>query len=227
MLISVHLPKAAGSTFRKALEQHFGDELLPDYSDRPINTPAIQRNLRAAWACVLNARRGVGNVQCIHGHFLPLKYLSLRFRKSVQFVTWLRDPAERLVSHYDYCHRMYRVGNVTPFQRTIVEEKWSLERFCLCPEMRNLYSQFLWGVSLACFDFVGIVEHFDEDLQVFADRFLGASLPTFRENVNEAKRAGGYGIEPGLRQTIERHHRRDCALYRRALARRQARSGRA
>ncbi len=30
----------------------------------------------------------------------------------------------------------------------MVEEEWTLERFCLEPELKNLYSQFLWGFPL-------------------------------------------------------------------------------
>jgi len=222
MLISVHLPKTAGSSVLKALESHFGERLLRVH-DRPINTAPGKRRLHAARACLANAVRPPRAIECIHGHFLPLKYLFLKWRAKARFVTWMRDPAQRLVSHYHYCHRMHRLGTPSRLQRRVVEEGWSLEQFCLCAELQNVYSQFLWGFPLRCFQFIGVVEHFEEDFQYFTHTFLNTSLPVCRENVNAEKPAGAYAIDPDLRQRIERQHRKDYALYRTALAMRLAR----
>jgi hypothetical protein len=225
MLISVHLPKTAGMSVLKALESHFGERLLHVH-DRPINTAPGKRKAHAARACLANAVRPPRAIECIHGHFLPLKYLLLKWRAEARFVTWLRDPAQRLLSHYHYCQRMVRAGTPSRLQRRVVEEGWSLEQFCLCPQLRNVYSQFFWGFPVRCFDFIGVVEHFEEDFQYFARTFLSRDLPVCRENVNAEKAAGAYAINPDLREHIERHHRKDFALYRLALARRQARLAR-
>jgi hypothetical protein len=224
MLISVHLPKTAGMSVLKALESHFGGRLLHVH-DRPINTPPRQRHARAARACLAHALRPPGGVECIHGHFLPVKYLLLKWRAHARFVTWLREPAQRLVSHYQYCQRMVRAGTPSILQRRVVAEGWSLERFCLCPELRNVYSQFLWGFPARCFEFIGVVEHFEEDFRYFTRTFLDRDLPVCRENVNAEKPAGAYAIDPELQAQIERHHAKDFRLYRLALRRRQSRLG--
>jgi len=226
MLISVHLPKTAGTSFRKSLESFFGERLFKDYGDRPINTPPCRRYLRAAWRSVRNWGKDFGAIDCVHGHFLPLKYLSLRFSRKARFVTWMRDPAERLVSHYYFFQRKYTPEAVSRLQRKMVEEQWSLEQFCLCPELRNFYCQFMWGVTFSSFDFIGIVEHYDDDIAYFAREFLGGSIPAFQENVNAARQRQGYALEPELRARIERYHAKDFALYRRALERRRARLSR-
>ncbi len=99
MLISLHMPKTAGGSFLKALEGHFGDALLKDY-DNPMHVPAFERNLHALQESISNGKRELKDFNCIHGHFLPLKYLLYSVRQRATFITWIREPVERLLSHY-------------------------------------------------------------------------------------------------------------------------------
>jgi hypothetical protein len=169
MLISVHLPKTAGSSFLAALECHFGERLLEDFADRPLHTSAFRRNFHAVQAYLRNAlpRSDLEAVECIHGHFLPLKYVSLQTASSKKYVVWMRDPIERQASHYFYWIRNYNPQRAGELHRRVVEEEWSLERFCLGPEMRNIYSKFLWGFSLSRFDFIGITEFYETEIEQF------------------------------------------------------------
>lgn len=169
MLISLHMPKTAGSSFLKAREAHFGERLLKDYDDIPINTPKYRRNARALSNCVSNRSNQLDGVDCIHGHFLPIKYYLFGRKTKATFITWLRDPVERLASHYLYWRQAYKPETSKPLHRRFMEENWSWERFCFGPEMRNFYSQFLWGFPLKRFNFIGIFEHFDENYQYFMD----------------------------------------------------------
>jgi hypothetical protein len=225
MIISLHLPKTAGSSFRFALATHFGRALLLDYADPPImSVPAYERNRGALKASIRNGNRGRPGIECIHGHFLPLKYLLLGARQEVTFITWMRHPVERMVSHYRYWRRIYDPRKAQGLQQTVVEQAWSLERFCLGPELRNFYAQFLWGFPLEQFAFVGITEFYEEDLAYFSREYLGTTLDLHRENVGH--RAGTrYEIDPGLRAQVERHHDWDMELYERALGKRLKRLG--
>jgi hypothetical protein len=222
MIISVHLPKTAGKSFQAALEARFGTSLLEDYASFPMNTPEVERTRSALEASLQNADREFAGVQCIHGHFLPVKYLLMATRRPLTFVTWLRDPVDRVLSNYYYWKRAYEPESSPPLHRKVVEEDWSVERFCLCSEMRNMYAQFLWGFPVENFDFIGVTEHYDEDLAYFADRFLGVPVEAQRLNVGAAQ-GGPYQIDEGLRQRIEAFHDRDMDLYRRALEKRRAR----
>lgn len=223
MIISVHMPKTAGTSFAAALDRHFGSALLRDYSDLPINTPPRKRNRAAVCACLANADKAFAGIECIHGHFMPLKYLLLADgRQDVSFVTWLRDPVDRAVSHYRFWRRTYESQRSPPLHRRMMEEGWSLERFCLGAEVRNLYSQFLYGFPLAYFDFVGITEFYADDLSWWAERSLGSSGLLEQLNVDESA-VERQEISPSLRAEIERHHARDMDLYRRAIDSRRAR----
>jgi hypothetical protein len=215
MLISVHLPKTAGTSFGQSLDNHFGKQVLKDYGDWPINTPPVKRNLRALRDCLRNSIRDFGDVKCIHGHFLPLKYRLLDARPDVKFVTWLREPVERIASHYYFWVRTYDPKTSPILQRRLVEENWSLERFCLGPELKNFYGQFLWGFPIRQFDFIGLMEHYDQEFTFFSEKFFGERTRIYRKNANtELKGEKVYITDAGFRREIEAYHAQDVALYR-------------
>ena len=75
-------------------------------------------------------------IKCIHGHFLPSKYIDLKNNKNVVFVTWLRDPLERLGSHYNYWKRAYNEKTSAPLHKKVVEEDLVKEDFITLREGR-------------------------------------------------------------------------------------------
>src|SRR3989304_6204106 len=184
MIISVHLPRTAGTSFGKVLKTHFRTRLLRDYSDFTLNTPQSERNRAALQASLRNAESDFPDVECIHGHFLPIKYLLLVHKRQVKFVTWMRNP---------------------------------VERFCLSPELKIFYSQFLWGFPLDYFDFIGITEFYEDDIAYFGQHYLGANTKVKRLNV---RTNSAYQIDRSFRNEIEAFHDRDMDLYRKALAER-------
>lgn len=214
MLISVHLPKTAGSSFKASLEKYYTSGLQTDYTDFPINTPAYKRNSYALKMCAINAFFPQHNIECIHGHFLPVKYL---FYKNAKFVTWLREPIDRLASHYYYWKRSYNPTTSGSLHKRVVEENWSLEEFCLAPELRNFYCQFLWGFPISRFDFIGITEYYESEVAQFSKIFLGDSLEIHVKNINPNKFNSSYFEDKALREKIEQYHYKDLALYHHAL----------
>ena len=222
-LISLHLPKSAGTSFLAALQAHFSEHLYRDYGNG-VTVDSAHARLRKAWQQALRIdEQGLGHFRCVHGHFVPFKYWLLHSRQPLTFVTWLRDPVERVVSHYHFWMRSYEPGVSGAHHRRVVEENWSLERFCLGDEFRNLYAQYLCGFPLTAFRFVGITEHYAQDLVCFASEILGAPLVAHRENVGQMGGDGRHDLDPTLRAAIAAHHRRDGELYAEALRLRQLR----
>ena len=133
------------------------------------------------------------------------------------FVVWLRDPIERAASHYYYWIRDYDPKTAGSLRRRVVEERWSLERFCFSSEMKNIYSSFFWGFPVSRFDFIGITENYESDLNYFAEYFLHHRLRVSEINVNSGKTAPRYIEDKDLRTRLEKFHDRDMKLYRKAL----------
>lgn len=221
MLVSVHLPKTAGTSFGTALRERFGDGLHEDYTTLPLNQPRGRREWSAVRAGLAGRAQPVA-ASAIHGHFLPLQYRIALRGLETRFVTWLRDPVDRLLSHFHFWQRTAHMATpAQPLRYRMLQERWSLERFCLGPEMRNLYRQYLWGFPPDRFHFIGITERYEHDLDLFARHFLDGRATSVHVRANPRGEGAGYAIDPALRARIERHHAADVALYRWAAGRRE------
>lgn len=228
MFISLHTPKTAGSSFKSFLRSHFGNRLIEEYIDFPLHQSKNVRISAAVKSKILfNLYRRKNferkNISCIHGHFLPVKYTGPA-AEGIKYITWLRDPLERMCSHYYYWIRTYKEGQSSALHTKIVKEKWTLEEFCLSEEMRNVYHQFLWQFPVQKFDFIGVTEFFNDDLHYFSEKFLGVENPKVSKvNVNTGRKSNSYHLDSGLKNEIRIFHENDYEIYQYALEERKKR----
>lgn len=215
MLVSVHIPKTGGSSFRTLLENHFKSELLLDYSDTPFEYNNLVRNSLAVTK-MWRARQLEQQYVCIHGHFLPVKYLLL---KEKTFLIWLREPVEMIVSLYYYIQR-----KIDPKKRKVKkymgDMNISLEDFCKITHFHNIYAKYLWGMSLEQFGFVGITENYNNNLILF-EKFCEINVTDnpIVENVNPEKNSSNdrYEISEKSRKQICDFNYKDVLIYQQAV----------
>ena len=200
---------------------------MPDYNDLPINKTKEERHksvldFRENLAEIIKELNGTG-IECIHGHFLPFKYLT--GEENFTYVTWLRDPIERVASHYFYWKRSYSTIKAGALHKKVIEEDWTLEKFCFSEEMRNIYSQFLWNFPIEKFSFIGITEHYEEDFNFFVKKFLSINddIQILQKNVNPEK-STSYFNDPALINELKEFHAEDYKIYNRAKQLRLERS---
>ncbi len=213
MLISVHIPKTGGTTFRTLLELHFQDRILLDYSDRPMRNGNLIRNVNAL-KNILKTRNINNKYDCVHGHFLPIKYRSLS-KKSL--VIWFRDPIERVISRYYHWKRNFN-PNDFQFKQHIKEPNISIEDFCRIKHYQNLYSKYLWGMKLSNFDFIGITENYENSINIFKSIYnieIHTNLNVINNNPDKCYTK--YEIDDELRELIIRYNSKDCDIYKQAL----------
>lgn len=219
----VHIPKTAGTSFRKSMRTIFGQSMILDYADKPLKVNRWKRN----WRTWLEGRKSnllqFPDNSCIFGHYMPLKFSELLRTRDCRLITWLRDPIARMVSNYHFIFEHHQSNNLPHGVSDVVDENWSLERFMFSPRYRNYASQFLWGVPLKRFDFVGIVEHYQEDLEYLGEHFFSRSLAMHHVNKTSAASNSPYLDDSPLRRKAERFHAQDMRLYRRALEMRMRR----
>jgi hypothetical protein len=213
LIVSVHIPKTGGVSFREALAEVAGGRLVQDYADQPLAPRPWWRRLRER----LRKVELPPGTRVVHGHFAAAKYW--RVYPEARYVAWFREPIERLVSHYHYWRREPDLSH--PLCRRLVEQNLTLESFAAIPQMRDVHVRFLGGVPVERFAFVGLTEHYGEGMERFRRAFCPEhALAAERRNANPERVAGApYDLPPATRRALEELNRADLALYDRARAR--------
>lgn len=216
MIISVHIRKCAGTTFKQGLFEYFNERVLIDYGDEIGSSwpgSVAKRRVR-----LLEAKQKEPQIlqdyDFIHGHFYRTKYDFLNVKK--RYITFMRDPVQRLLSNYFYIKRHPGRKNLDGI---IVHEKgYSLAEFAAHPDNQNQQYQYLQSADLTEFDFVGLVEEYPSSIQKL-NAVLGIDVPVIeRVNVN-ADAASQYDVDGKTLDIIKQNNKIDQALYDLALAR--------
>jgi hypothetical protein len=159
-LISLHIPKTAGTSFRNILFRVYGKKAVARFDILKGKIWLDEKEF--------TGRELPAHIRVIHGHFVYAELAEkLQITPQMKTITWLRNPVERVVSNYYYLADMmkyymqeekHHINILSKMQRT-------LEEYAADPVNRNRMSAFLTGMPLNDFDFVGQIEHFNEHLQ--------------------------------------------------------------
>lgn len=214
LYISVHIPKTAGTSFKEILHGIAQERLFLDYGDKPLASAYPERKMASLandadrYKAILSAASVSPDLPVVvHGHFLAAKYQWV-FPQAKTLV-WLRDPLERLASHYHHWLRNPDLENDTCMK--MLNEQMSLVQFARLAPMSNLYSRFLCGRKLESIAFVGITEEFEKGLRLFA-RILGREPVKLIVNTN-ANNTGRYPLDKETRQAIMDANKDDMRIY--------------
>ena len=213
MLAFVHIPKTAGTTFHKVISHQYPREKI-----------FIHHDTEGPPSAELAARIEAQGASVVMGHFSVGLH---EFIPSLRYVTCLRDPIPRLVSHYhhalhDPTHYLHREAK----SRTLAEYVSS----GLSGELSDGMTRMLAGLedfhhgkvtdetlALALSNletlFAAIIpsERFDEGLLLLA-RDLGWKTPFYlRRKVGH--HPGTTPLDTKTIRAIEEHNRHDRQLY--------------
>jgi hypothetical protein len=213
MIVSIHIPKTAGKSFRLRLEASYGARLLSDYDDWiGIDTPEV-RAQRAEQAAKMRARRDeiAHNYDIIYGQFIVDKYVA-QFPET-EFTAFFREPCQRAVSHYEFLLRHSDLDH--PLVRKFNETRPPLPE--LLKAVPNYQSIYVGKLAIEDFAMVGLAEQYERSVALFEAIFRRKLPPEAeRANVNPNRNNDGYAIDPAVRHAIETYSAADVALYRRA-----------
>ncbi len=207
MIVSVHIPKTAGVSFRTGLRQRFGDRLLLDYGDRPLSDSISDRWRRLRRRAEVHRQAGeiTASYDAVHGHFIASKYLSLGERAAL--CTFFRDPVERLISQYHFwLHHSYPDNRMWARMHA---HRMTPGQLASLPRQRGLYRLFTAGLPMERFAFVGLTEEYRTSLNLFKAMF-DIDLPYHRANTGGG--AGG-DVDRRERSKVRAAQRKNLAIY--------------
>ena len=179
-LVSYHIPKTAGTSFRKMLEAEFGkSNVVGLYNPQEAN--AFSRGVTFRFKNKFSA---------IHGHFKPHKNHKTSY-PSAKTMVWVRDPVERIWSHvghllklkeqhphFDELSKIYLQKRNVP-QSEIVSD---IIKNRSLPYMVDFYSRFFSNVPINDIDFVGSIHQFDRHI-LLLNEMLSIKLKPKMTNV--------------------------------------------
>ncbi|MCB9301749.1 MAG: sulfotransferase family 2 domain-containing protein [Lewinellaceae bacterium] len=210
-LISIHIPKTAGTSFRNTLRGVYGEQ-----SVIRLDIGLVRQEVRVEEE-LYGLPYFPKQTRVIHGHFsYPLLQQNFQVPENIPIITWLRDPVERVISNYFYLAR--RLAEELQEERKglniLKKMQRSLLEYANFEPSQNRMSKFLEGLELEELFFVGIQEDYDRSLERLAGLLEWKDFPVFHHN-----QTGGYAdsVSPQEREQIRAWNSRDVALYEKAL----------
>lgn len=238
MIISVHIPKTAGTSFAKTLQDIYKEKLFLDYNDAHI-TSAGQFFLARVKDRLANTRKKIieAKIECIHGHFTPIKY-RFYFPKA-RYIIWFRDPIKRLISYYNFLKNVdyEKVANdlkilaatnklnkntgkdiINLFKKNVtfrgLDEKDIPSFIANNKYSPNHYNRWLHGFNLDNFFFIGITEEYEKSIRLFGKMIHHKEeLLTYRENIGAYTHKITQEIDPAIYKKLEKQNTFDVELY--------------
>lgn len=188
-LISSHIPKTGGTSFRNNLMAWFGRNLHFHYKDESKNGMPGKVRLRSWWGA------GFRRDLCIHGHFNRRVGLGIEeyYPEVDQFITWVRDPVDAQISMF--FHEVRSLGGARYREGEAMHVTGDIDEFfekSRCPFLlyfpRAIIAENLEAEISRWFVHVGVLECADTSLRIMAEKLGKHGQATHRENVSARSR---------------------------------------
>ncbi|MCU0524015.1 MAG: sulfotransferase family protein [Elainella sp. Prado103] len=207
-VLSIHIPKTAGTAFWEILTQVYrSDQIYRDLDGQACepNDPQLLK------------------IKLLHSHYPLSKYLP--YFPDAKKIVWLRHPIFRVISDYFFSQSFNDRNN--PLHVQVVDQNLSLLEYAQLTEARNVMTAFTAELPLTEFYFVGIQEFFTEDL-LELKRCLGwpkfhPVIENTNPNPNYFQQLRQIVLNPDLMAKIADLNAQDMVLYETALAMRAER----
>lgn len=202
-LISIHIPKTGGTSFRNTLQDVYGKDTVQLYYEKK----------KAEGRIILKKKAKV-----LHGHITTKEYDQLvedyPFLDSIPLITWIRDPAERVVSNYYYLieiltkqlepHKAETPGLQKRMTRSLIE-------FVRYSPHRNVISKHLklhWLKSNKLI-FTGLLKEYDVELEKLSKLLGWKNAQKYVHN----RTANKYDVTDEEMEIIKKFNKQDQKLY--------------
>ncbi len=195
-----HIPKTAGTSFRKALEKNYN--VISDYGlDNPQTHKLIQ-------SFIYDKNDFHGLIKALNkmsfflsGHHSLNKYIDVVGVDKT--VTFLRHPLQQVISHF-YHHKKY------------FNEQREIEEFVKISKFKNSQYRLLKSLPLGMLGYIGITEDYSGSVRMI-NEYLDLEIVSLVENVNSDRATNIESIDDELKANILQLNSLDEALYNEAV----------
>lgn len=190
LLISLHIPKTAGTSFRMILQGWFNERLHNHYPGWP--TPLTRTSAQAD--------------ACVHGHFTRRNNSAIHqyYPNADQIITVMRDPFERTISEWRFKKMITASGKqVAEMEDDPSFDTWfgrradEVEKQPVTRLMMQMPHELTPETAHTAFDRsfvgVGISERFPETIRLFARLLNKSQAENVRVNTTTYGNASDYG----------------------------------
>jgi len=214
--VYVHIPKTGGTTFRKMIidrlngVKHFRENVdryninksswCLDYYNKIVDYKPRYKN-----------RDKLSQFNVISGHFKASKYLFLDY----PFITWVRHPTDRLISHYyNWMDKYKHIQYYDDVDKLIWYEsfKSGMDIVEFSKAFGN-HMSFFFDIEFDKFKFIGILEQYNKSLKIFGSIF-NLNIPKFDIIFNHLEHPV---VSKDIRKRIAKNQQRDFELYYKCL----------
>ncbi len=222
LLLFLHIPKAGGTTLNTILDKQFPGGQQYALRDGAVERAANELNSLSFWKW--------NRLRLVRGH---LSYgLHERLNASCTYFTFLREPVDRVISHYYFArntpvHYLYKELNrsgasleeYVKGQWTIETDNWQCRQVSGMSDPKkypfgsgNRQMLDLAKKHLEEFCFVGILERFDEGLKLMADK-LGWKIGEYHKENVSATRVKKEQVPEHVKASVMECNSLDAELY--------------
>jgi hypothetical protein len=228
LLAFVHVPKTAGGTVINMLAGAYSRAALSDAGNYINGADKSVLKLRRVGVRWRNWQRRGG--RAIYGH-VPYGVYRQYMPQGTRYMTFFREPIDRVVTHYYNHHRLRDGQSAEPkpgdprIRTATIEEAFEIG----VPMLSNLSTRFLSGhpspmeslpdsaledakANLRDFVLVGLQERFEESIVLLQQRF-DLPLTSYVNRHVSVERPLVEDLPEGERQLIVEHNRLDLELY--------------
>ncbi|WP_409438917.1 glycosyltransferase [Psychromonas sp. GE-S-Ul-11] len=189
----IHIPKTAGTSFRRALEDKF--VVLGDYGDKSKHTAkqiqsAIYRD-KSPFA-FKNELKAMQNTW-VTGHVSFPRYSDMVSARHI--IAFVRDPVEQVISHFNHYVTYHGF-------------KGDIEQFLKRPAASNFQRKNLNPMPLGLIGYIGLTDCYDESIDLI-NGYYNLNLAVKNANVNGKKTIEKEAISVALRKKISEQNKQD------------------
>ena len=158
-LLSIHIPKTAGTSLFELIKINYGNEACKEYKREDVYE--LQKKNKNLIDDLSN------KIKAVHGHLYFKETLEIVKKEKPKIITWFRDPIDRVISDYAFFIKRLHDDPSTFNEAEFINQhrrNESLLTFASVEENRNCMVQFIDGLELRDLFFFGFVETIENDI---------------------------------------------------------------